>query len=215
MLRQNWRVIAAVALGLLLAVSGLVGVLAQRGTRIAGTNSLVEVSGAAVPVPPGERRCTDEHLPPGATAVRVYAGTFARRGETFAIDVLAGGRRVTGGRVGGGYGDDAMVRVPLRPVTRERERARVCVRNLGRHPLRFAGNRTPVAGARPDGDEAIRMDWLLPGRPSWAEVAPKAARRFAAAKPSFVGPWTLWVVAGAVLALWAAAIALVIREARS
>ncbi len=217
MLKRISPVTAAVALGLLLAIFALVAVLAQRGTRLAATNTLVDISGVALPVAPGQQRCSREYVPGGADRVRIYASAFAPRGQPVAVTVHRGGEQVSAGRVPGGYPNNSILLVPLRPVTRRLDPARVCVRNLGSRRARFAGNRTsggPNPSPRVHGEEAIRFDWLLPGRPAWADLAPKIATRFAAAKPTFVGAWTFWALGAVLLVLWAATIALVVREAR-
>lgn len=214
MLKRNWPVTAAVALGLVLAAILLVAVLAQRDARLAGTNSFVGISAVALPVAPGDERCSVERVPAGADRVTIYAGAFGRRGEPVEVRVESGGRVVTKGRVAGGYPKESQLRVPLRPATSRLDRARVCVRNLGGRRMQFAGNRTSGVSARPHGREEIRLDWLLPGDRSWIGLAPKVDNRFAAAKPTFVGPWTLWALAGLLAAAWAAAIVLVLREAR-
>ncbi len=209
--RRDRTVAVAVALGLLLTGVALAAVLAQRGERLAATNSLVEISGAAVPIAPGAARCALQTVPEGAASVRIYAGTFGRPGGPVAVSVAHAGRIVTGGRVAGGYPDDSALVIPLRRETAKWPSARVCVRNLGRRPLRFAGNRTPVGAASAERDD-IRTDWLLPGRPSWAGLAGRIAERFAAAKPRFFGAWTLWALAAGLALLWATAIALVARR---
>ncbi|MDQ4040549.1 MAG: DUF2142 domain-containing protein, partial [Actinomycetota bacterium] len=205
--------LAAVALGLLLTAAGVVAVFAQREVRLAGTNSVVEVSGAAVTIPPGQASCAAQNVPEAATSVRVYAGTRGGPGEPVAVTVRHAGRTVDDGRVSGGYGVHAVLTVPLARETSRWIGAQVCVRNLGRRAVEFAGNRTPV-GVPARGDDAIRTDWLLPGNRSWTGLAGRIAERFAAAKPTFVGPWTLWSLAGLLAVLWAAALALVAVRAR-
>ena len=95
------------------------------------------------------------------------------------------------GRARGGYPDNSILRVPITPVHHDLYDATVCLRNPGLEPLKFAGNRTPTAGVRIPGPEAIRYDWLLAGRPSWWDVAPRVAARFAVVKPGFVESWTV------------------------
>jgi hypothetical protein len=98
------------------------------------------------------------------------------------------------------------------PVRHDLYDATVCLRNLGPGRIQFAGNVTPQSGPRLPGEDVIRYDWLLAGRPSWWDVAPKVAARFAVVKPSFVGSWTFWAVFGVVAALWASAIVLLTRR---
>jgi hypothetical protein len=175
----------------------------------------VEISAVAFPVPPRGQRCAPgQNVPAKASHVRIYAGTFGRRGQPVEVTVTAGGRRLSTGRVPGGYPDHAPLAVPVTPQPRALHDATVCVRNLGARRLQFAANRTPRAGPRPVGPEVIRFDWLLPGRPTWWDVAPEVADRFAVVKPSWVGAWTFWAMFGVVAILWASAIALVVRQAR-
>ncbi len=195
------RTAIAVAVGLLLAVGTLVAVMSKHQERLAGTNSEVEFSGVALPVRPGADRCApNEMVPSGASSVRVYAGTFGRPGQPVSVTVLDGARQVSQGRLPGGYPDNTPLRIPITPIHRNLYHASVCLRNLGTKRLQFAGNLTPQVGPKPAGAEQIRYDWLLPGRPTGWSEAPRAARRFAVSKPSFVGPWTMWAVFG-ILAL--------------
>ena len=208
-----WRVGAAAAVGLLLVLGGLAIDLSQHGDRLAGSNSFVEFSGFALPVEPHAQRCAfHQHVPAAAAAVRVYAGTFGRRGGPFAVSVSSGGRLVSAGRAAGGYADNATPRVPLGLVRRNLYDATVCLRNLGPARLQFAGNLTPQAGVRLAGTDVIRFDWLLGGRPTWWDVAPKVAARFAVIKPGFVESWTFWAIFGVIALLWASAIAVLMRR---
>ena len=206
----------AAAAGLALVLGTLVAVLSQRGERLAGTNSYVEVSGVALPVAPGGERCAGRQRVPADTAgVRVYAGTFGRpRGEPLLVSVRQAGRQVSSGRVPGGYPDNARVRVPLARIERNLYSATVCLRNLGSQRMQFAGNLSTRGGVRLRGKDVIRYDWLLPGRPSWLGIAPEVASRFAATKPTFVGAWTFWAVFAVLAVLWSGAIALVVRQER-
>jgi hypothetical protein len=208
----------AAAAGLVLVLGALALTLSQSGTRLAGTNSMVEVSGVALPVAAGRERCARGQLvPAGAAAVRVHAGTYFRpRGEPIMVSVRTSGRVVASGRAPGGYPDNTPLRVPLGPVRANLYDATVCVRNLGRRQLGFAGNLTSSApGPVYGGPEVIRFDWLLPGRPTWWDVSPRVARRAAVLKPSFVGPWTPWALLGVVGVLWAVSLTVLLRRADS
>jgi hypothetical protein len=207
------RIGIAVAVGALLAVGALVAVLSKHEQRLAGTNSLVEFSGVALPVEAGGERCDPgQHVPADAAAVRVYAGTFGRQGGPVSISVRSAGRQVSAGRAPGGYPDNTRLRVPIARIGRNLYDATVCLRNRGTKPLRFAGNLTPQTGGKRAGREAIRLDWLLPGHPTAWSLSPRVARRFALSKASFVGPWTLWVVFALLGAVGACAVALAVRR---
>lgn len=207
------RTAIAVAVGVLLAAATLVAVMSRHEERLAATNAVIAFSGIALPVKAGTDRCApDEHVPAGAAAVRIYAGTFGGIGGPVSVTVRSGGRQVAQGRVGGGYPDNTPLRIAIPRIPRNLYHARVCVRNLSTRGLQFAGNRTPQRGPRLSGPDEIRTDWLLPGRPTGWEVAPKAARRFAVNKAGFVGPWTMWAVFGLFGVVGACAIALAARR---
>ena len=91
--------------------------------------------------------------------------------------------------------------------------ATVCLRNSGAARVQFAGNLTPQAGVKLPGKDVIRYDWLFGGKPTWWDVAPKIATRFAVVKASFVGSWTFWAVFGVLALVWASAIAVLLRRA--
>jgi hypothetical protein len=207
------RIGIAVAVGALLAVGALVAVLSKHEDRLAGTNSLVEFSGAALPVEArGEYCAAAQHVPADATAVQVYAGTFGRQGGPVSISVRADGRTVSTGRAPGGYPDNTSLRVSVTRIRRNLYDATVCLRNRGTNRLQFAGNLTPQAGPKREGTEVIRLDWFLPGHPTAWSVSPRVARRFAVSKASFVGPWTLWMVFALIGAVGAGAVALAVRR---
>ncbi|MDQ4040582.1 MAG: hypothetical protein M3141_02395 [Actinomycetota bacterium] len=202
-------------MGLVLVLGALVAVLSQRDTRLAGTNSLVQFSGKALPVPPGDRRCaSDQLIPDDTAAVRLYAGTFGRpRGEPFVVSVDKDGRQVTSGRTSGDFGDNSVVRVPLPRVESDVRGARVCIHNLGDRRLQFAANLTPQIGPIPGGTDVIRTDWLLAGEPTWWDVAPRVVRRATVFKPAFVGAWTFWFLVAVVATTWVAGLTLILRRA--
>jgi hypothetical protein len=209
-----WRVGAAVALGVALVVAGLVVTLSQRAHRLAGSNAKVETAGITLPVAPGRLRCAvHQEVPAESASVRMVAAAERRARSPITVSIASGGRQLSTGSVAAGDASTPLVRVPIQPVRTNLYDATVCVQNRGTRRESFAGNLTPVAGPRLAGEDVIRFDWLLPGRPSWWGVSGKVAARSALLKPSFVGAWTLWAAFGVIAGLWAAAIAIVVRHA--
>lgn len=196
--------LGAAALVSVLFSALLVAVVGDARPRLAATNSRVVTSGAVLVVPPGEQRCEPDQFVPAETGtLRVYAGSDGgTRGQPLQVivaDADSGGV-VARRHVDGGYPPGALD-IPLRPPGRDLPEADVCIENLGPDPMAFAGSRTRVdVKLKQDANralEAIRMDLLRTGEESLWALAPTVARRFALFKPSFAGPWTMWVVLAA------------------
>jgi len=208
------RAAIAAAAGGLLVAAAVAGVLFQRDTRLAGTNSLVATSKIALPVEPGRRRCApDQTVPRDTSALMVYAGTYHRpRGVPFQVTIRHRGRQVRSVRAAGGWPDNSRIRLSIPRIPRDLVGAEVCFSNLGRGRLGLGGNRTPPHGPVVGGREVPRVDWLLAGEPSWWDIAPRITRRAAVFKPGFVGPWTFPALLLALGALWAGSLALLLRR---
>jgi hypothetical protein len=207
----------AVGLGVALVLAALVAVLSQRHQRLAGSNSEVGVSAYAVRVRAGAARCqVGEVITKDASALRLFAGTYGKPGSALQITISGAGGELTHARVAGGYRSGPL-RVPIERVARDDASATLCVRNLGKDPVRFAGNLTPFLAATqhpgrlPDN---IRVDYLRKDREPWWAVAPAVASRFGLVKTSFFGSWTLWFALGLVALSSMAAITLVLRQPR-
>ncbi|MDP8977691.1 MAG: hypothetical protein M3N17_03775 [Actinomycetota bacterium] len=198
----------------------LVAVVSDARPRLAASNSRVVASGAVLVVPPGEERCEQGQFVPAETgALRVYAGSDSgRRGEPlrFSIADADSGQVVTRREVDGGYRLGALD-VPIQPPGRNLHDAEVCIENLGPSPMAFAGNRTPVdikANQDVDGAlEEVRIDLFRVGEESLWALAPTVAGRFALFKPSFAGPWTMWLVLAVAGGSAIVAVLLACREA--
>lgn len=172
-------------------------VLSESERRLAGTNARVQVSGAAIGLGPGARRCQAYDLPARAHSVRLFHGSPGA--GPLAITVSKGGARVTEARTGS-LAAEGLVEIRLRPsLDEEVGGVRLCLANRGLAPISLAGDRTPLLGgqANPDAqrlDDEIRVDFLRPGRESWWDLAPAVATRFGVGKASFFGSWTMWAV---------------------
>jgi hypothetical protein len=201
----------AAGLGLLLVAISL-GVLLSHGKpRLATSNSQVRFSAIAVPLPAGRRRCqVGEYVPHDAAAVRLFAGTPRTGGGPVELVVRGqgGARR---GRLA--HLTTAPVRFPLSPLGRDINEGTVCLRNLGRAGIAFAGNKTSTsadANGKAKAKDDFRLDYLRPGRESWWQIAPTVARRAGLHKASVFGTWTLWAALGLAILLWVPALVLVL-----
>ena len=210
------RQAVAIAAALAVLAGALIAVLSMREPRLAVTNTRVLASAVALRVKPGAERCAVyPYIPKGASSVVMFAGTFGRPGPPLRLEVFWGRARVSSGIVRRAYRSGPL-RVALRPLSRDAFKPWVCVRNLGRSRVRFAGNATPQSpyASQGSGSDVIRYDFYRPGSESWWAVAPTVAERFSRVKPTWVGAWTLWAVLGVALLVGAGAIALVRRETR-
>lgn len=200
----------ALGAGVLLVLVLLVVVLSPAETRLAGSNAQVRVSGAALSVYPGQRRCQLQDLPEAAGAVRVFARPLWET-ETGPIDLifLEGKRELGRARILSVSSSDAAAEGKLdRPIVEEVVEGRVCVFNRAPTPVEFAGDRTPVLGgpanlAAQTFDDDVRVDLLRPEAEAWWELAPTVAARFSLSKASFFGSWTFWATLALVGIVWA------------
>ncbi|HVW17537.1 MAG TPA: hypothetical protein VHB30_04765 [Solirubrobacteraceae bacterium] len=105
------------------------------------------VNKVAVRIPGGETFCERGVTVPIGGAfrvVRLQLGTYHRPGPPFELTVVAGGRRLAGVRVAGGYPDITDAR-PKRDLRLDRavaagQRVDLCVHDLGRHSLALYGS---------------------------------------------------------------------------
>jgi hypothetical protein len=205
MRRQFWL---GVGLGLLLTAVTLVNVLSRSDRRLAATNSRVVASAVAIPVDAGRELCAPvPYVPQGANAVRVFAGTRGGPGGPLSVTVRDRAGVVSSGRHPAGYGTQPLL-VEFDRIPRDLDVPVACMRNLGRRRVVFAGHSTPLnlAASQGRGGDDIRYDFYRPGSESWWSVAGTMATRFARAKPTWMGPWTMWAILGAVAVLWVCAL---------
>jgi hypothetical protein len=219
--REEWSrsALAVGVVGLVLVAVAVAAVVTDPRPRLAATNSEVLVSGVALTVGPGEDRCQEgEFVPDEVARLRVYAGAVeGSSGEPLLFSLFTrDGDLLSRQRVPGGYPPgplDVLVEAPPADL----DDGELCIRNLGNRPMSFAGNATPASSDVPlsQGTEVvlykddIRVDFFRPGGESLRALSPEVARRFALFRPSFAGPWTMWVVLALAEAVGGAAILLV------
>jgi hypothetical protein len=158
----------------------------------------------------GQQACQKPVDPPPERFDRVVVslGTFGRPGPP--VDVLlrpyAPGAKTIRGRLRGGYPDVGVTREHAIAVTATlRGPAEICLRNRGTRRVAVFGapglaHRTSsatVAGKPIGGDLAIRLESARPR--SLLSRLPDVFRHAALFKPSWVGPWTFWVLTALVL----------------
>ncbi len=210
---------AGAAIAATLVVALLVIVLSSNDRRLADTNARVNVSGVALRLPAGERRCQTQDVPPGAGMVRLFVDPFAGPLE---VTIFKDGRPVSSGRAASAS-VEGPVEISLEPLEDEIADARVCMANRGAAPIALAGNQTPVGGSSVSplfiGEklppEDVRADFLRRESESWWSFAPAVADRFGLRKASFFGAWTMWAVLLVAGLTWVAGLLLLRREASS
>ena len=143
----------------------------------------------------------DELAPADTGALRILIGTYGRPAPALAVDVRRpGGSRLTSGRLAAG-GPEGHVDIPVRELDRGATGVRVCVTVGG-------GGRTVLYGSA----GRLHLEWLRPGSESWLALAPTVAHRFGLGRWNPLGSVLLAALAVLVVATWAAAAWLVLRE---
>lgn len=206
----------ALTVSLLIVGAGIALALSERGARMAGT-SFVAQRHFAVALPPGTSACQPgTYLADDAAAVSALVGTYGRPRPALAVTFSEpNGSVVARGRLGAGRREGDVV-LPLNRVVEGSRSVTACMRNEGSARVVLAGD---VANA----DNAARVDgepvggvmgfrYLREGRESWWQLAPVVAQRFGLGKAEVFGTWTLPLLALAIVALWVAAIRLLLRE---
>ena len=204
--------------GLGLVVALLV-VFGQSQTQIASTDR-VDNNAFVIGVPGGSRLCQDDEIvPSGTVALRMTIGTYGTPGPRFRFTITVPRRRGGGRRLLASaalpYGwKQGVVSIPIAPhVHGAYGNATVCMDNLGRTNVALAGS--TVLGDYGFNDylnghyvlTEARIDYLLPGRPSWFDMIGTIAERMTLGKGSYVG-WAGWI---APLLLMIAAVVLIVR----
>lgn len=201
----NRQVAVALASAILVAAVLVAAVLSSSAPRRAGTNGRL----LALPVnlKPGARFCQRyEVLPKGTAALVLTVNTGApdRQGGPLEVLINLPGVRTIRGRAPGGYVTQpvAVALAQGAPPAGDMYGAEVCVRNRGRVTVAVFGERVfpgeraaAVTGRTKDAPARARIDWLRAGEETWFAFAPVIAERYALAKASFFGPWTLPLLA--------------------
>ncbi len=195
---------AVLAVGFLLLVLTLGFVLFDSEQRQAGSNHVPEVE-EVVKRRGDWRRCQDgEIVPEGAAALLLRVGTYGR--PTPPLRVTARGEDgdfITDGSLPFGQ-REGHLRIPVRtgrPHAGERARLRDGVR------VRAA----PCSTERVGGCD---FDWLRDGQESWFALLSPVADRFALGKANPLGGLLILFAGLILLASWALAVRIVLREVR-
>ncbi|HEY1832981.1 MAG TPA: hypothetical protein VGG08_00985 [Solirubrobacteraceae bacterium] len=201
--------IAAVAVGLALDMS-------RGAPRMAGSNHIGQAAFADV-VPGGGELCQPESgPPPDSASAHLLIGTYGRELPVLEMTflskagaIVASGRRPAGGPQG-------LVSIPLSQARGEAVRS--CLHVDGRDRMAFAGEgQTSMIGTSVDGKGVpgrVSLTYYRPGSESWWQLLPTLTTRFGLGKAFFFGDWTLPVMALLLLAVWVAALRLLLRELR-
>jgi predicted membrane protein DUF2142 len=191
--RQIAVAAATAAFAFVLAWGSLFGV----HDRLAFTNN----TPARVPVTsldPGDRMCRHfVAVPKDSTALQLRALTYAAPGPPLRLRLEAK-TGVTTSQIPGGYPDSSWVGFPIEHHG-GLELAVACVTNIGSRPVAFvgldhdssAGSPLTVNRTRQRGDLAIRV---LGPRHSLLAMAPTIFGRAAIFAPTFIGPWSFWLI---------------------
>jgi DMSO/TMAO reductase YedYZ molybdopterin-dependent catalytic subunit len=207
----------SLAVGLLAIALALVLALTRSDERRSGTD-LTPNGVFAVALRPGQVACQAGELTPADTAaLRMTIGTYGAAGQPLSVSLKGPrGALVTDGRLGAGW-TQGVVRIPVREVRAASDQNRFCIRNEASNNIAIAGDRPdPGYDLTLDGhtihDVRMRVDYMRPGRETWASLAPVVAHRFSLAKASWLRHWA-WA-AYLVLALAAVAVAAALLLAR-
>jgi hypothetical protein len=166
---------------------------------------------AAVPDPPPLKRVALDAVPPGASIcmsdiaieqhsqeARFQVGTFGKRGPPLDVVVTGAGYRA-GAHARGGYADNAVQSLPIRPPSTD-QLVRVCVRNGGSDKIAlYAANDSARSRARVDVDgKQLRATPALAfyeaSDRSIAERMPASVERMSTFRGPLGHEWLIWLV---------------------
>ena len=159
-------------------------------------------------------------MPADTAALRMTIGTYYKPGPPLAISITAAAtaaasspqRPLAHGLIAEGW-KQGVVLLPISRVSGEHAQATVCIQNRGRWPIAIAGTTLPAQYGFADSVDGqpltseVRIDYMLPGRPSWFSMLSTLARRMTYGKGTYVG-WMAWI---APLLLMLAVAALMVR----
>jgi hypothetical protein len=166
---------------------------------------------AAVPNPPPLKRVALDDVPPRAAIcisdiaieqrseqARFQVGTFGRPGPPLDVVVTGAGYRAVG-QARGGYADNAVQSVTIRPPSRD-QLVRVCIRNRGSDKIAlYAANDSARSRARVDvGGSPVRATPALAfyeaSDRSIAERVPVTVERMSTFRGPLGHEWLIWLV---------------------
>ena len=153
-----------------------------------------------VPLRPGSEACFgDAVIEPHAREARFRVGTLLRPGAPLELRIAGRGYRHRA-RIAGGFADNALLEVPVRPPARATP-VRVCIANRGERRMDLYGAADRTRGrtrAYVDG-KLVRPNvafgfWEAERRSIW-ERLPQTAERITAFRPGWVATGLVWALA--------------------
>jgi hypothetical protein len=208
---------AVITVGVLLVVAVFALEMSGSAARTADSNH-VGVSAFTATVPGGGEVCEPvSGLPDDAARARLLVGSFGHPVPALGLRFTdARGRTVAVGTFPGGP-KQGFVDIPITRSGAPGTETRACLHVAGRNAVAIGGRPAAVGPGSEvvDGKQqggAISLVYLRSGSESWWQLLPTLLHRFARGKSGFFGTWTLVLMALLVLAVWAAAIRLLIRE---
>jgi hypothetical protein len=216
--RTRRRQIIVAAATAVVALALAIGPLFRERDRLAYPNNVPARTVATATDPGGQMCRTGVYLPSDATGVRLYALTYAKPGPPLDLTFRSPQGTIRS-KLAGGYPDQKYVVVPIQRPGTERT-GTLCLRNIGSARVAFGGvgynttvgSRLTVDGRKQPADLAIEM---ISGRGSLIGLAPTIFQRATVWAPSWVGPWTFYLLVIVALALVVAAVRLVLMRDRS
>jgi hypothetical protein len=216
--RPELTLAAVVAVGLLVLLG--VGLTDRRDEAF----SLgVRPAGVAAELRQGDRACEERvDASEDFSSVELQVGTYRRAGSPLELTVLEGtaaGRRLGAGTLPGGYPDVSRQRVEVGQIAAGRQVA-VCVENRGPRKVALYGNAgiaAPFATLRVSGrpvDADLTLVFHRAEQRSLIAALPDALRHAALFKAGWVGAWTFWLLALAVVGLAPLVLVLAVRGSR-
>jgi hypothetical protein len=197
------RAVLPLAIAAAVVAVGLTVVLLDAKPRTAGSNYIAEVEEVAKVRGDGRRCQSDVLLPKDTAGVRLLIGSYGRPIPRLAVEATRGGRVLTRGSLAPG-GDEGHVRVPLERVDRTTAGVRVCVTVEG-------SERSVLYGAA----GRVRLEWERGGGETWLAIAPTVAHRIGLGKANAFGALLLPLALLLMVAGWAVAARLLLRELRA
>jgi hypothetical protein len=204
--------LAVVAGAALFAVFLAGDTLLTKADRLAYTNN-VPSKVATVTIGPHEQMCRARvQLPDGSEGVRLFILTGGRPGPPLEM-TLRTPTQALRSSFPGGY-KEGLRRIPVSGVHGTAP-ARLCVRNVGRIPVGFGGViwTTPTGSVLEARGKPVAGDLAIDvwgGRQRLAGVVPDIMHRASIWAPSWVGPWTFYLIFALGLGLVAVAVRLVL-----
>jgi hypothetical protein len=159
----------------------------------------------AVLIAPTQEACQSPVTPiHDFSAVELLLATYLRPGPplTLTVEDLETRATLASGRLSGGYPDNSTQSIET-PVVRRGRSVAICVRNEGSFAVVLYGDRkngapdsqATVNGTPVNMDISVALTYEEP----FSEIIRDIFRRAALFRPEWVGPWTFWMLAAAVI----------------